>query len=94
MKLEIPEDVVSRDLAGEAVILNLATGTYFGLDSVGTNIWHLIAECGSTDRIIEKVLAEYEVEEAGIRRDLEALIRQLVEKGLVRIDAEEAPPAR
>ena len=32
-------DVVVRDLDGEAVVLDLATGTYFGLNDAGTRIW-------------------------------------------------------
>ena len=35
MKVSIPDDVVFRDLAGEAVILNLASGAYFGINEVG-----------------------------------------------------------
>ena len=93
MNIRISDDVVFRDLAGEAVILNLATGTYFGLDAVGTRLWHLITEHGSTEKVIEALLAEYEVEEGQLRRDVDDLIQQLTDKGLVRIDAEETPPA-
>ena len=32
------ENVVSRELEGEAVILNLESGVYFGLNEVGTRI--------------------------------------------------------
>ena len=92
--IRISDDVVFRDLAGEAVILNLATGTYFGLDGVGSRIWHLLAEHGSTERIIEALLAEYQVEEPQLRRDLDDLTVQLMDKGLVRADADESPPAR
>ena len=46
MRYRIPEDVVSREVGGEAVLLNLATGTYFGLDGVGTEIWNLLAREG------------------------------------------------
>lgn len=93
MKLHISEDVVFRELEGEAVILNLATGTYFGLDRVGTRIWQLIAEHGSTDKVVDAMLAEYEVDERQFRRDLDELIGRLSEKGLIRVDAREAPPA-
>jgi hypothetical protein len=34
----VPDDVLFRDLDGEAVILNLRTGTYFGLDELGTRM--------------------------------------------------------
>lgn len=94
MKLQIPDDVVHRDIAGEAVILNLATGTYFGLDPVGTRIWQLIGELGSTDKVAEAMLAEFDVDDRRIRQDLDDLIRQLRDKGLVRTDGEEAPQAR
>ena len=40
----IPDEVIFRELDGEAVILNLDTGIYFGLDAVGTRIWRLIEE--------------------------------------------------
>ena len=41
-RLRGPNDVIYRDLDGGAVILNLKTGTYFGLDTVGTRMWALI----------------------------------------------------
>ena len=88
MDLRIHDDVVFRDLAGEVVLLNLASGTYFGLDRVGTRIWHLIAEHGSTEKIFEALLNEYKVDEAQLRRDLNNLIGQLVNKGLVCTDVE------
>ncbi|PYO19380.1 MAG: hypothetical protein DMD85_18645 [Candidatus Rokuibacteriota bacterium] len=39
--IRIRKDVVFRELEGEMVLLNLATGVYFGLDPVGTRIWTL-----------------------------------------------------
>src|ERR1700730_14483347 len=41
-RVEAVPDQVSCDLAGEAVILNLKNGIYFGLDPVGARIWSLI----------------------------------------------------
>ena len=91
MKIRVADEVVFRNVAGEAVLLNLATGTYFGLDTVGTRMWHLIADHGSTERVVETLLAEYEVEEVRLRCDLDNLIRQLLEKGLMTTDAENRP---
>ncbi len=94
MKVTIPDDVVSRDLAGEAVILNLANGTYFGLNEVGTRIWNLLAEHKSTEQVLPPLLAEYEVEEAQLRQDLEVLLQTLTEKGLIVVDAEKTQGTR
>ena len=93
MTVRISDDVVYRTLDREAVILNLATGTYFGLNEVGTRMWQLMAEHGSPTKIVEAFLAEYDAGEQQVRIDLDHLIRQLVDKGLVKPDAEETPPS-
>jgi Coenzyme PQQ synthesis protein D (PqqD) len=83
MLIRIADEVIFRVLGDEAVILNLATSQYFGLNSVGTRLWQLIAEHGSEEKVIEAFLAEYEVEEKQLRQDLTDLTQQLVQKGLV-----------
>ena len=87
MNVRISTDVVCRILGGEAVMLNLATGVYFGLDDVGTRMWQLMNEHGSTERTAAALLAEYDVDEDELRRDLENLTRQLAENGILTMDA-------
>jgi hypothetical protein len=89
MQIKIPDDVIFRILGDEAVILNLASGVYFGLDTVGTRMWQLMSEHGTTDKVIEAMLEEYEVEKTKLSEDLDRLIQQLSEKGLVKSDAAE-----
>ena len=48
-KIGVPEDVLFNDVGGEAVLLNLETGQYYGLDEVGTRMWSLLAECGQVE---------------------------------------------
>src|SRR5262245_2662222 len=81
----IREDVISRNLEGEAVVLNLATGIYYGLDPVGTRIWELIQEQGRADAVLQAILHEYEVEPARCERDLLLLLRELHAKDLIEI---------
>jgi hypothetical protein len=94
MKLKIPQDVMFRILGGEAVLLNLASGTYFGLDEVGTRMWQLMSEHGSTDKVVEIMLEEYEVEESLLQSDLDKLVKDLTDNGLVQLDAPEAAPTK
>lgn len=94
VNLRIADNVVFRNLADESVLLNLDTGTYFGLDAVGTRLWHLVAEHGSTASAITRLLAEYDVDEPRLQQDVHALITQLVAKGLLKTDAAETPSAR
>jgi hypothetical protein len=81
------EDVVFRELDGEAVLLNLATGTYFGLDSVGTRIWQLLERLHRLDAVRDALVAEYEVEIPTAGEDLINLVDRLAAHGLVAIDA-------
>ena len=70
------------------MILNLKTGTYFGLDAIGTRMWTLIGELGDTDKVLKALLAEYDVEEARLRADIDELISQLVRHELLQMDGE------
>jgi hypothetical protein len=79
------KDQVSCDLAGEAAILNLQSGIYFGLNPVGARIWNLIEEPTTLDVLRTTIMKEYEVEEAKCEADIRSLITQLLEHGLVEI---------
>ena len=78
----VSDDAVFRELDGQSVLLNLATGMYFGLDAVGTHVWQLAAENGSLRWISQRLAEEYDAEPAAIEHDLLALADTLVEKGL------------
>lgn len=92
-KVILSPEVLFRELDGEAVMLDLETERYYGLDEVGTRIWELFAEHGETEVVIAQMLAEYEVEEEQLRRDLAQLLSELAEAGLVQFEEEDGSPA-
>jgi hypothetical protein len=83
--LAVPDDVIFRELDGEAILLNLATGMYFGLDQIGTRLWALITESGSLRHAVDVMAAEYDVDRPALERDALELTGQLIEKGLVHV---------
>ena len=83
--LQVGEDAVFRDLDGEAVLLNLDTGIYFGLNKSGTRIWNLIAQHGSLQKVLDAMAEEYAASPPSLENDLLQLVSQLSEKGLVRV---------
>jgi hypothetical protein len=84
-RVSLGEDVVSRELDGEAVILNLESGTYFGLDPVGTRIWSLLQKNGTLREVFETLQREYEVAPNRLEQDLLRLVGELYAKGLLRL---------
>ena len=85
---KIGESVVCADLGGEVVLLNADTGTYFGLDAVGADIWHLVAEGASEDEILDRLLDDYDVEPERLRVDVSTFLARLADNGLVRVGAD------
>jgi hypothetical protein len=81
---------VSSELAGEAVILDLKSGKYYGLNSVGARIWELIQQPRRVAAIHERLLAEFEVAPDRCWSDLIALLQRLVGIGLVEVAHEPA----
>lgn len=67
-------DAVESAVGDETVILHLKSGTYFGLDPMGTRIWTLIKEGLNPIDICTRLVQEFEVEpevaEADARRFL------------------------
>lgn len=84
-KLTIPGTVMARQVGDELVILDLASGTYFGLDPLGTHIWQMIAQGRTLPEICDGITREYQVERADFERDLAALIADLDSHGLVKL---------
>ena len=82
-KMVIPEQVMSRQVGDETVILDLASGMYFGLDPVGARIWQLLTEGHQIEAVVSTLLSEYEVPEDKLRQDVNTLVNELVSRGLV-----------
>ena len=77
------EDQISRDLDGEAVILNMKSGIYCGLNEVGARIWQLIQKPINVKHIRDTLLYEYDVESDQCERDVLCLLQKLVDHGLI-----------
>jgi hypothetical protein len=82
-KVNIPKQVMARQVGDEVVILDLASGTYFGLDPVGARIWALMGEGRTLAEICATMLEEYEVEREQLEADVLRLAAELLERGLV-----------
>ena len=69
---------LATELNGETVILSFATGSYFGLDEVGSVIWKAIQQPTSISQICEAVMSEYDVPQEECYADIVDIIQELV----------------
>jgi hypothetical protein len=81
-RLDISSDVVSREIGGETMLLDLASGTYFGLDEVGGVIWAVLEGGGSLIEARDRVEQQFDAPRQVVEADLLALASRLVEQGL------------
>ena len=82
-KPTIPTQVMARQVGDETVILDLGSGTYFGLDPVGARIWQLRCEGNTLGEICDTMLDEYDVAREALERDVVELADKLLEQKLI-----------
>jgi hypothetical protein len=81
--LRIPDQVATRQLGGETVLLNLKTGTYFGLDAVGSRFLELLEQNGEIAAAHRVMLEEFDVAPEVLEADLLRLAEEMLAKGLL-----------
>jgi hypothetical protein len=78
-------DVAFRTIDDEGVVLDLSTGTYFGLNTSGTRMWQLLAEHGSLRKVVAALSREFDARQDTLERDLVAFVEHLASRDLVRV---------
>jgi hypothetical protein len=82
-RVAIPAQVMARQVGEETIILDLASGMYFGLDAIGTHIWQLMGEGRTLAEVCAAMRAEYEVSPEDIERDVISLADALFSRQLI-----------
>lgn len=82
----VSPDVLSRVLDGETVVLDLGSGTYFGLNEVATRVWELANAGTPVGDIRARLLDEFDVTPERVEHDLEELFGALTARGLLRLE--------
>ena len=84
--------VVYRALSEGAVLFSTADEVYFGLNSVGSRVWELLATHSTLDGLCTAIAREYpEVDPDVIRADVGELLEELTGYGLVLPREAQAP---
>lgn len=85
-------ECAAKVIDGEAVIINLLNGTYYGLEQAGCTIWELLAGQHSLAETVSGVVTAYDVPVDVARADVSRLLQELVvERILLRAEADAKP---
>lgn len=81
---------LSSEVGSEAVILDVQSGTYYGLNETGNQIWQWLQQPKTFSELYKLILDEYDVPLEEALKDLESLLQEMVDTGLIEIVNEEA----
>jgi len=82
--IERDPDLVHAGVDGETVMMSIQHGHYFGLNEVGSRIWALLETPTSLGQLRSQLMAEYQVDAAECRQDVDAFVGELLSLGIVR----------
>ncbi|MGB7053001.1 MAG: PqqD family protein [Acidimicrobiales bacterium] len=75
--------VMSQQVEGDAVLLDIESGEYFALNDVGGLVWDLCDGSRSVADVAELISAEFEVDKSMALTDALELLESLAGVGLV-----------
>lgn len=86
--MEIKKELLKREIAGDSFLIPVGKSVYenngmFVLTELGAFIWDLLPQADSPEDILQKVLAEYEVEEATAKADIAEFLQKLQDLGIL-----------
>jgi len=76
------ENVISKIIDGEAVIINLSNGIYYAVEGVGATVWEGLLAGHGTDQLRHEVASRYDAASSG--EDFDRLIGQFLDAELLK----------
>jgi hypothetical protein len=80
-------EVVARRMDDEVVLVHLGTNRIYTLNPTGARFWGLLESGLDRDAIKAALLTEFEVGETQLHAEIEALVAELSDQGLLVLDA-------
>lgn len=75
--------LMTANMDGAAVMMDISTGKYFNLGQTGGRIWELLEQPLRVEKLICALIEEYNVTYERCREDVLPFLQQLVDKGLL-----------
>jgi hypothetical protein len=79
-------DVVGQRLGDDLVVVHLRTNQIFVLNRTGARCWELLGDGATIQELEERMLAEFDVDEGRLRRELDDFVAVLSKEKLIDVD--------
>ncbi len=79
------KDLLASDIDDEKVMMSMATGQYYGLDSVGREVWDILKKPLAVSLIIDTLQTRFDVDRTTCEKDVLAFLEDLLVEGIIEI---------
>lgn len=86
-RVQADPDLLSTEIDGETVMMDVVSGNYYSLDSIGSRIWRALAQPVAITDLCATLEREYDAPEDVIRKDVLALLDDMLARRLIRVEA-------
>ena len=86
----IANDILYRRVDNEAVLLNIPTGMYYGLNEVGVKFWEAL-RTQTLESTIAQIVTDYSVEYSQVHQDLLSFLNDLADYGIISWSSDQNP---
>lgn len=83
MALTIRKDLLTHQLDGQAVLLDLASGKYLGLNETGAIVWALLLQGTEPSEVANRLARTFSVELEAAQSDVDRFIADLMQRGFI-----------
>lgn len=78
--------LLSTEIDGEIVMMDVESGKYYNLDPIGSEIWAAMAKPVAVASLCAEMAARYDATPDVIQTDILSLLDQLADKRLIRVN--------
>ena len=82
-KYGLPPGVLIQEVDSEMVLLDVDSGRYFELNTMGAEMLRCLQQSGDPEQALQQILSEYDVTRDELEKDFGELLGQLMQQGLV-----------
>ena len=82
-QVERNPEMVDAEVDGEVIMMSIEQGEYYGMDTTGSRIWALLETSMSFSTLCQKLMDEYDVEEATCQTEVTHFLSDMAERNIV-----------